>query len=439
MAMPTQVHILIVEDSPTQTKFLRHILEGNNYIVDSALNGARALECVRHNKPDLIITDIEMPEMDGFGLCKALKSDPQTKSIPIMLLTSLSDPEDVIKGLQAGADNFLTKPYEDTFLISCINKIFANQSLRENWGSGSEVEVMFAGQKYSIDSDRMQIVDLLLSTYENAVQKNNELHKAHSDLMEAHHQLEQKNLELERLNEDKNHFLSVAAHDLRNPLTIIYTTADLITEELKEKTSAETIEFLEMIKRSSKFMRDLLEELLDVSIIDSGKLSIDLEPVDIMDLIRNNVSLNRVIAGRKNITVEFLPLKDLPLIHLDRKKIEQVLNNLISNAIKYSYPQSKVIIDSKCENDTLVISVHDSGQGIPQAEMGKLFKPFPRLSVKTTSGESSTGLGLVIVRKIMEAHHGTVWAESRLNIGTTFSIALPFPSPKIGRTEEIPK
>jgi signal transduction histidine kinase len=273
----------------------------------------------------------------------------------------------------------------------------------------------------------MQIIDLLLSTYENAVQKNIELHKAHNDLMEAHHQLEQKNIELEKVNQEKTHFLSIAAHDLRNPLTIIYTTADLITEELKEKASKETIEFLEMIKQSSKFMRDLIEELLDVSIIDSGELSIYLEPVDIMELIRNNVSLNRVIAGRKQITVEFNPIKDLPVFQLDRKKIEQVFNNLISNAIKYSYPHSRVLIDSKRENGTLVISVHDTGQGIPPAEMDKLFKPFPRLSVKTTSGESSTGLGLVIVRKIVEAHNGKVWAESRLKIGTTFSISLPIP------------
>ena len=270
MAIPTQINILIVEDSPTQTKLLRLILEENKYIVDSAPNGARALECVRHKKPDLIITDIVMPEMDGFALCMALKSDPELRHIPVMLLTSLSDPEDVIKGLQAGADNFLTKPYENEFLVSCIQNIFVNQEMRKSWSTDSEIEIMFAGHKYFISSDRMQIIDLLLSTYENAVQKNNELHKTHNDLMEAHHQLEQKNIELQKLNEEKNRFLSVAAHDLRNPLTIIYTTADLITEELKEKTSEETIEFLEMIKQSSKFMRDLLEELLDVSIIDSG-------------------------------------------------------------------------------------------------------------------------------------------------------------------------
>jgi len=404
---------------------LRYILEENGYLVNSANNGVKALESICQKRPNLIITDIIMPVMDGFALCKAVKNNPELKTIPIMLLTSLSDPQDVIKGLQAGADNFLTKPYEDTFLIVCIQNIFANQAIRKNKPKDAEIEIMFAGERYFINSDRMQIIDLLLSTYDNAVQKNNELHKAHADLLEIHRQLEQKNVQLEKLNREKNHFLSIAAHDLRNPLATIYTAADLITEELKDKTSSETKEFLEMIKHSSKFMRSLIEELLDVSAIDSGKISIHLEPVNLTDLIRNNVSLNRVIAGRKEITVEYRTEDNLPVLQLDRQKIEQVLNNLISNAIKYSFPKSKVEILSRCENNNFIISVSDEGQGIPPAEMNKLFKPFSRTSAKTTSGESSTGLGLVIVRKIIEAHNGRVWAESRVNKGSTFSFSLP--------------
>jgi signal transduction histidine kinase len=284
---------------------------------------------------------------------------------------------------------------------------------------------VFAGKKYFINSDKTQIIDLLLSTYENAVQKNLELHKAHNDLLDIHRTIEQKNTELEKLNQQKNHFLSIAAHDLRNPLTTIYTVADLIAEELKEKTSAETKDFLEMIKQSSRFMRGLIEELLDVSVIDSGEPSLHLEPVDIIELIRNNVKLNRVIAGRKQITVKFNCSDDLPMLQLDRKKIEQVLNNLISNAIKYSYPKSKVEINLKRENGSIVISVHDEGQGIPTTEMNKLFTPFSRTSVKATSGESSTGLGLVIVRKIIETHRGRVWAESQVKKGSVFYVSLP--------------
>ena len=145
--MAAQINILIVEDSPTQTKLLRLILEENGYTVDSAPNGVKALERIRYKNPNLIITDVVMPEMDGFALCKVLKSDPDLKLIPVILLTSLSNPQDVIKGLQAGADNFLTKPYESAFLVSRIHYIFANQELRKSQPLGSEIEIMFAGQK----------------------------------------------------------------------------------------------------------------------------------------------------------------------------------------------------------------------------------------------------------------------------------------------------
>lgn len=200
--MPGTVNILIVEDSPTQTKLLRLILEEHGYQVDSAHNGIKALEKIRNNRPHLVITDIVMPEMDGFALCHSIKNDPEFKSIPVMLLTSLSDPQDVIKGLQAGADNFLTKPYEDTLLLSRIKYIFANLDLRKGKSPAADIEIVFEGQKYSINASRIQVIDLLLSTYDNAIQKNNELHKAHEDLMEIHHQLEQKNIQLEKSNRD---------------------------------------------------------------------------------------------------------------------------------------------------------------------------------------------------------------------------------------------
>jgi two-component system cell cycle response regulator len=206
--MATQINVLIVEDSPTQTKLLRSILEEKGYIVDSAPNGLKALECIRRKKPKLVITDIIMPEMDGFALCKAIKTNPDLTHIPVMLLTSLSDPRDVIKALQAGAESFLTKPYESDILISRIEHIFTNQELRKNWDSDSDIEIMFGDEKFAVHSDRMQVVDLLISTYENAVQKNSELHKAHNDLIGVYRQLEQKNIDLEKLNQNLTHALA---------------------------------------------------------------------------------------------------------------------------------------------------------------------------------------------------------------------------------------
>jgi len=196
------IDILVVEDSPTQAIKLQHFLEQNEYSVSVACNGREALEEVRKKKPTLMISDIVMPEMDGFELCRIIKSDEHFKDIPILLLSALSDPEDIIRGLTCGADNFLTKPYEEKALLSRIEYVLVNRNIRKNQTSNLGIEIFFAGKKHLINSDRLQILDLLFSTYDNVIQrsreigrKNQELEKMHAELKALNAQLEQKVLE----------------------------------------------------------------------------------------------------------------------------------------------------------------------------------------------------------------------------------------------------
>jgi PAS domain S-box-containing protein len=203
------VEILIAEDSPTQALQLKHMLERNGYRAAIANNGKEALtrlhQCVASEpqgrgrqaqdahlprKPLMVISDIVMPEMDGYELCRSIKADEQLADIPVILLTSLSDPKDVFKGLECGADNFIVKPYDEPFLLSRIRFILANQQLRQVERAQMGLEIFFAGQRYFITSDRLQILNLLLSTYEAAVQKNLELIKARDELQRFNEQLE---------------------------------------------------------------------------------------------------------------------------------------------------------------------------------------------------------------------------------------------------------
>lgn len=195
--MDNGVEILVVEDSPTQAEQLRHLLEDSGYTVISAANGKQALAAVQERKPALIVSDIVMPEMDGYELCRHLKADESLKEIPVILLTALSDPREVIKGLGCGADNFVTKPYSEKFLVSRIRNIFANQELRKERISQISIEIFFAGQKHLITSDRLQILDLLLSSFENAVQKSQELDQANKELIKTQLELKILNEELE--------------------------------------------------------------------------------------------------------------------------------------------------------------------------------------------------------------------------------------------------
>ncbi|MCL6635297.1 MAG: diguanylate cyclase [Peptococcaceae bacterium] len=179
------VEILVVEDSPTQAEQLRCILEQQEYRVVVARNGKEALSLIRERRPALVITDVIMPEMDGYQLCRAIKDDYSLRCIPVILLTSLSDPVDVIRGLQHGADNFITKPYNAQFLLSRIRHILINVELRKSGSAEMGIEVFFAGEKHFLTAERIQIIDLLLSTFENAVQKNRELEHSNQELKKA--------------------------------------------------------------------------------------------------------------------------------------------------------------------------------------------------------------------------------------------------------------
>jgi PAS domain S-box-containing protein len=177
-----KVEILIAEDSPTQAAQLAHLLEQHGYLVTAAANGREALALLERRKPSLVISDIVMPELDGYGLCKAIKADKKLKDIPVMLVTTLSDAQDVIRGLECGADNFIRKPYDERYLLSRIDYLLMNLELRKNQKMQLGVEIDLGGHKHFISPERQQILDLLISTYEQAVHINNELKLRETEL-----------------------------------------------------------------------------------------------------------------------------------------------------------------------------------------------------------------------------------------------------------------
>ena len=176
------VNILIAEDSHTQAVHLKRTLEKYHYKVSVAYDGREAFKEIKKNKPTIVISDVLMPGFDGYELCRKIKSDRQLRTIPVILLTQLSDPKDIVKGLECEADHFITKPYNEDFLISHIRYVLVNRELRSSAMAEMGIEIFFAGQKHFITSDRMQILDLLFSTYEAVLHKNRELEKANQEL-----------------------------------------------------------------------------------------------------------------------------------------------------------------------------------------------------------------------------------------------------------------
>ena len=404
--------ILVVEDSNVQAKKIKFLLEENGLNVTLAPNGKDALQSALAEKPLLIISDIVMPEMDGYELCAAMKSEEKLKDIPIILLTSLRDPLDIIKGLQAGADNFITKPYEDHYLLSRIQYLLANRNIRENGGAEMVIEVVFRGTKYSINSEKKQILDLLLSVYEAAIQRNDELIKAKAQLEASNENLINANLELEA-------FARTVSHDLRTPLGNITGLVELLIQDNISQLDAEGIELINIIRDSSFEMLQLIEDLLRFS--QSGHAEINSVDVDLSliaqqvftKLQTNNPDRDVHIVIQPNIHVK----ADYPLMAV-------VLENLLGNAWKYSGKQKEAEIrfGTITDKDETRYYVQDNGAGFDMSKSFQMFKPFQRLH--TANEFPGTGVGLATVRRIIERHGGRIWAEGSPGIGATFYFTL---------------
>ena len=233
------------------------------------------------------------------------------------------------------------------------------------------------------------------------------------------------NLKLAELNDMKNEFLGMAAHDLRNPLAVFLGFTELMLKGHIGKLSEEQQQVVAVLRRDSEFMLGLVNDLLDVAKIESGKVNLDLKPVDLGALAEENVALNRLLADKIGVRLALTRPDDLPTLTLDRLKIWQVFNNLLSNAVKFSKPGTLTTVELSRVAGGVNIDVRDQGAGIPPNEMELLFKPFSRGTTQPVEGERCTGLGLVIVKKIVESHGGTIKVESKVGAGSTFTVFLP--------------
>jgi len=403
--------ILIIEDSPTQSAQLRHILETNGYGVISADNGREALALVPGQKPSLIISDVIMPEIDGYELCRKIKEQEACRDIPVILLTSLSDPHDVIRGLECGADNFITKPCDEEHLLSRVRYLLEsrNQCQVE---ARSGLEIHFAGQRYCITAERRQILDLLLCTYETAIQKNNELIRAQNELSSLNKKLETANHELEAFN-------YTVSHDLRSPLTNISGYCQLLLELHADTLDRNCVDYIQEIFQATLRMNDLIGDLMEFSRLNHQELQ------------RQEVNLSaivRIIAAElhtkdRERRVDFRIAEGITG-NGDSRLLHLALVNLLGNAWKYTGRKESAVIEFGAMEKAgkQVYFVRDNGAGFDMAEAHRLFGTFQRLHSK--SEFEGTGIGLATVQRIIQRHGGSIWGEGEVGKGATFYFSL---------------
>lgn len=362
--------ILVVDDDRLNIRILAGILKGEGYTLVEANSGERALLAYADFLPDLVLLDVMMPGIDGFETCRRLNRTYGGNCAPVIFITAKNESDDLVEGLSAGGVDYLPKPFKAKEVLARIRSHLQNRILSEQ---------------------RKQLVD-----------------------------------QLSNANAAKNRFLGMAAHDLRNPLASIRGLAEFLREGAVGPLSVDQLDLINTIHSASQSMLDLVNELLDVATIESGELKIYREPHNLADLIAKSVAMTNIEAAKKNTQVTIETRGLAPVLMLDAAKMRQVIDNLLSNAVKYSPPGSAITatIQSAPAHGTFGFAVQDQGPGIPDNERDKLFKDFSRLSAQPTAGEKSTGLGLAICRKIVEAHGGIITAENLPAGGCEFRVLL---------------
>lgn len=368
--------ILVVEDDRMNARIISSILRPEGYVISEADSGEAALLAYPEFRPDLILLDVVMGGINGFETCRQLKTDPSTANLPVIFITAKNQPDDIVAGLEAGGIDYVVKPFQPREMIARIRTHLHLRALLES-------------QKKLID-------------------------------------------DLSKANAAKNHFLGIAAHDLRNPLTSIRGLSEFMLDGASGELSEDQRAMIRSVHSATHVMLDLLNELLDISIIESGEMHLDLAPTNFADIVHDSVFLNGITAARKQMKIACRPFKPSRALLIDSRKIRQVVDNLLSNAIKFSPPGTTITVELSEDATHQTVSVQDQGPGIPPDEMNMLFTSFGKTSVKPTGGEKSTGLGLAICRKIVEAHHGTIAATNREGGGADFSVTLPAPEPDHG-------
>ena len=238
-------------------------------------------------------------------------------------------------------------------------------------------------------------------------------------------QLHQANAELRELNELKNRFIGMAAHDLRNPVGVITTYSEFVLDEAGDRLGEEQREFLRTSLAAAAGMKRLIDNFLDVSVIESGHLRLERSQTNVADILGSVLPLVRLVAARKKVELLTEVGDDKHPLAVDVAKLRQVLVNLLSNAVEHSKPGQRVWLVARREDTELVFSVRDEGPGIAPEAQKRLFAPFARAGTRKTAGERSVGLGLAIARLVVEEHGGRIWVESEPDHGSTFFVALP--------------
>lgn len=363
--------IMVVDDEYSNVRLLESFLLPQGYTVVDAYDGGEALQLLAKEAIDLIFLDIVMPNLSGFDVLKVIKKSKRNKFIPVVLLTALASREDRIKGLEMGADDFITKPFDASALLARTRSL---------------LRIKF-------------LYDRLQQSYED----------------------------LKRSEESKELLTNMIVHDLRNPLMVMNSSLELMSMELKDHFSPDDIIAPVNVLRACRRMQRLIDNILDICKMEDGNLRLEYGPVHIPSLFSELINDYKGETLARSARIRSHAEDDVPQITADLNVIARVLENLISNAFKNIDDNGEIWLNAVFDKatDTVHISVTDNGCGIPQEYLDKIFDKYEQVRLKKQGITHDSGLGLTFCKMAVNAHGGRIWAESEPGKGSAFTFSLP--------------
>ncbi|MBT9544607.1 MAG: response regulator [Candidatus Sericytochromatia bacterium] len=373
-----KVDILIVDDTPQNLKVLSDFLRNQGYKARPVSSGKLALRAAETSPPDLVLLDINMPEMNGYEVCEAFKAHPVLKDVPVIFISALSETLDKVRAFNVGGIDYITKPFQFEEVQVRIRTHLALRQLNQN-----------------------------LSQQNQALQTS----------LKRQQELE----------EQRDNLLHMIVHDLRAPLSGIIGYLSLL-ERGADTFSEKQQRHLNLAIQSSQTLIDMISELLDVYKLENGEMPLFRDSKDICQTILQATETLEGMFTDKVLICE-LPQSPSP-IFLDHDLIRRVIINLLSNALKFTPRGGEIKIQAETGADRLIVAVQDSGLGIPEELQAKIFEKFGQAELRQENRRYSTGLGLTFCRMVVEAHGGKIGVSSQMGQGSRFEFVLPVSLPE---------